>query len=174
MSEYRFKKFNWLDLTRRQSRIIKSIKASEVFEVAFAPIVIRVENSIRSVLSHNFKKIRSLIILKEVIYEKRTTLPFLFNWIISILDKIGQQLNFKILASQDGCRSFIKLSSANVSEGAGRRMLEKIKIADTIMAPKLIRRTTLNDEDSNSSIFADTHPSIIVSIGKILYCIPPE
>lgn len=111
-------------------------------------------------------KIRSLIILREAIYDKRTALPFLFNWLIHVLNDIGQQSNFPIMSSPDGQRSFIKLGSGNVSEGAGRKMLEMIKIADNMMAPKLIRRTTLNDEDSFSAIFSDTNPSIIVSIGK--------
>lgn len=93
-------------------------------------------------------------------------MPCFFDWLISALDKIGQELNYKVLVSQDG-RSFIKLRSTNVIEGAGRKMLEKIKIADTIMAPKVIRRSTLNDEASLSAIFSGTHPGIIVTIGKI-------
>lgn len=104
--------------------------------------------------------------MRESIYEKRTALPYLFNWLIHVLDEVGQQLDFDILTSQDNHRSFIKLSSGNVSEGAGRKILEKIKIADIMMAPKLIHRTASNEEDSSSTIFSDINPNIIVSIGK--------
>lgn len=54
-------------------------------------------------------------------------------------------------------------------EGAGRKMLEKIKISDTIIAPKVIRRSTLNDEMSLSAIFSNTNPSIIVTIDNTTY-----
>lgn len=168
MHEFPFKKLSgleWLGLNGMQRQMVKSITTAEIFEVIFSPIVTSIEKSIQKVFSYNFKKIRSLIVLKEVISEQRVIMPSLFEWTVMVLDKIGQQFNYKILTIKNDCL-FLKLRPANVIEGAGRKILEKIKISDTIMAPKVIRRSTLNDEAPLSAIFFDAYPSIIVTIGS--------
>lgn len=167
MDEYPFKKISgieFLGLNSMQLNLVKSVTAAEVYEVAFVPILTQIENSIRNVFSNDFKKIRSLIVLKEVISEQRVTMPSVFEWIILALRKTGDQFNYKILLIKDD-RLFLKLRPTNVIEGAGRKILEKIKISDSIIAPKVIRRNTLNDEESLTAIFSDDNPSIIVTIG---------
>ncbi|KAG2198443.1 hypothetical protein INT47_009020 [Mucor saturninus] len=178
IEEFPFKKINGIEslrLNNMQLKLVKSITTTEFYEAAFAPIVTNIENSIRSVFSNDFRKIRSLIILKEVIFKRRVVAPSLFEWVIIFLEKIGEQFNYKVLPIKDD-RLFLKLRPTNVIEGAGRKLLEKIKIADSILAPKLIRRNTLNDEMSLAAIFSDIYPSTIVTINisletNLLSCI---
>ncbi|KAI7876467.1 uncharacterized protein EV154DRAFT_65507 [Mucor mucedo] len=121
IEEFPFKKINGIQslrLSSMQLKLVKSITTTEFYEAAFAPIVTNIEDGIRSVFSNDFRKIRSLIILKEVIFKRRVVAPSLFEWVIIFLEKIGEEFNYKILPIKDD-RLFLKLRPTNVIEGAG-------------------------------------------------------
>jgi hypothetical protein len=154
-------------LTDTQIQRIESINTEEIRNSVFAAIELIVEENIRNVFLHNYMKIRTAILVKEAVQDDKNVITKIFlEWFVIILNTCGRKLNYKILHLEDNDNNFFKIKSAQVIEGAGRKMLEKIKVADTIMPPHLIRRNSSNDEAAMSAIFLNAHPSIVINIGK--------
>jgi hypothetical protein len=172
--DYPFKKpgtLECLSLTNTHTQLITAISAKEIHQAVFKSIENNIEMRIRDLFLHNFTKIRTALLVKEVIFDHKHGSYIYLDWLILLLYRYGEMMNYKILVLGDNKWSFLKIKSSHFVEGAGRKMLEKIKTADAIMPPKLIRRNSSNDETSLTAIFSDAHPSIIVHIGKNLECI---
>lgn len=155
----------WKGLIEDQVEAIKSITLEDIYQAAFASIAMDLENGIRDVLSDNFNKIRSLISLKEAVYDSTDEFPIFYSWIATTLDRMGDSLNYSIMSIADA-HSYLKLKAGYIIEGAGRKILEQIKVSDSIISPKVIRRDTFE----TSSVAEDSHkedPDIVIMLGKI-------
>lgn len=158
----------WFGLSNTQVQKIESITGGEILDSVFAAVRVVIEENIRSIFFYNFSKIRTAILVKEAVQDDKNTLFRIFvDWLVLIFNICGEKLNYKVMDLEDNERNFFKINSSNLIEGAGRKMLEKIKVSDTIMPPHLIRRSSSDDETASSAIFLNAHPSIVINIGKL-------